>query len=208
MATTAKGTIQQLHHDGSSSSTNNAVIIANNASSLTAAIKHMYNYKKRKYSLELKPENGSNKKGQGLLMMSFPWKLHSLLERNEQEQRRRHQEQDENDSKLIFGWLSDGKGFAIHDQKRFVHEIMPSYFYFDGSSRSNRSRIQSFQTFQQNLELWGFTTSIIASSNVDENTVSTTIDNEDEDNNIAIYSHPLFLKGYPDICMNMKFGVP
>ena len=156
------GPIQQLHHDGSRSSTDNAVIIANNASKLAAAVKHTYSYKKRKYSVD-------DNQGRELPLLSFPWKLHSLLEKNENEQRRQRQKHDDDDydyddddddkhkHKRIFGWLPDGKCFAIHDQKRFVHEIMPSYFFFDGSggsSGSYQSRIQSFQTFQRNLELW------------------------------------------------------
>ena len=108
-------------------------------------------------------------KRQGLLMLSFPWKLHSLLEKNEQRKKQQKRNEDEDEQhqqqhKLpIFGWLPDGKGFAVHDQNRFVHEIMPSYFFFgDNSNRSsnikcsnrNQSRIESFQTFQRNLELW------------------------------------------------------
>lgn len=66
--------------------------------------------------------------------VQFPWKLHSLLERAENEG---------NDH--IISWLPDGKSFKVHKKEEFCASIMPKYF------NSNK-----YKTWQRSLNLWGF----------------------------------------------------
>lgn len=115
--------------------------------------------------------------------LRFPWKLHLLLERCEYEHEQRmtaigdpqHQQQSsESFQDMPISWLPCGKAFKVHDKKRFVKEIMPSFF-----------GTQSFKTFQRNLNLWGFTR------------VSKGPQKD-------VCSHPLFLKGFPAVCQSMK----
>jgi len=74
----------------------------------------------------------------------------------------------------VISWLPDGKGFKIHDSKRFAAEIMPRYF---GSSK--------FRTFQRSLNLWEYKTSLVGSSR-------------------GVCSHPMFQRDSPELCEGMK----
>ena len=91
----------------------------------------------------------------GLMLLSFPMKLHWMLyqcelaRKTEQETKTR---EDNNNKKpktirsdtstTIIGWLSSGIAFKIFDEDRFAKEIMP--IYFKGT----------FKDFQRDLGLW------------------------------------------------------
>ncbi|VEU34150.1 unnamed protein product [Pseudo-nitzschia multistriata] len=146
----------------------------------------------------------------GLLLLSFPLKLHLLLQRCESERiirinnkKRRMGDRrggrshgacsgvivdagKTTDDDIVVGWLPTG-GFKIYDQERFVREIMPSYFFEVGKNKA------SFETFKRNLELWGFSRVPF----VEGPTTRT----------VHICSHPHFLKGRPSACRNMKFRI-
>lgn len=160
---------------------------------------------------------------QGLLLLSFPLKLHLMLERCESERccRRRNpkrrsvpcsesglvsvpdvssseeeetnstdasSDSDHDDSSIIVGWLPSGKSFKIYDEERFVREIMTSYFF--GHDDSNGS----FETFERNLELWGFSRMPCVEGPTTRR--------------VHVCSHPFFVKGLPSLCRNMRFRIP
>jgi hypothetical protein len=67
--------------------------------------------------------------------ISFPWKLHQLLE-----------ETDEREGcECIISWLPDRKSFKVHDQKAFVDQILPRYF-----------KVTKYKSFQRQLNIYGF----------------------------------------------------
>jgi hypothetical protein len=65
--------------------------------------------------------------------LRFPWKLHLLLERCDQQRSLRD----------VISWMPDGKSFRVHDKERFGREVMADFF---GTT--------NFKTFQRNLNLW------------------------------------------------------
>ena len=95
----------------------------------------------------------------GVMLLSFPMKLHWMLyecelaHRAKQKSTKKPNEDNKKpkaviacdancDDKIIIGWLPSGTAFKIFDQDRFVKEIMPSYF------------AGTFKDFQRDLELW------------------------------------------------------
>lgn len=93
----------------------------------------------------LEPRRGGTK-------VTFPMKLHALLE--DQEQQRQQQQasatepdtnDDENDTRVI-GWLPHGRAFCIYDRHRFWTELMPLYFEHQ----------TEFSSFQRQLNIYGF----------------------------------------------------
>jgi hypothetical protein len=65
----------------------------------------------------------------------FPWILHRLLERTEQE----HQQD-------IVAWMPSGNAFIVRKRDDFMKDILPMYF-----------RQTKFKSFVRQLNLWGFT---------------------------------------------------
>jgi len=66
--------------------------------------------------------------------ISFPLKLHELLDAADMQ-----------GFNCIVSWLPDGNSFQVHDQDRFVKEILPKFF-----------RQSKYKSFQRQLNLWGF----------------------------------------------------
>lgn len=98
----------------------------------------------------------------------FPEKLHRMLS-----------EIEEAGDAGILSFYPHGRAFGIHDQDRFMNEIMPKYF--------RQTRLSSFQ---RQLNLYGFTR--IASGP-----------------DVGGYYHELFLRGRPNLCTHMRrVGVP
>jgi len=132
----------------------------------------------------------------GLLLLSFPVKLHLMLERCESErsnrknntkskrQKKGDENQDTDNNNIIIGWLSGGKAFKIYDKARFVKEIMPSYFLGHGGG-------SSFENFQRNLDLWGFTDMPCVEGPTTRR--------------IHVCSHPSFIRDQPSACRTMRF---
>jgi len=143
----------------------------------------------------------------GLLLLSFPLKLHLILQRCEADrvERRNNLKQlqkgeecrckaSSDDSRdelgnddVIIGWLSSGTAFKIYDEERFVREVMPSYFFEQDNNK------HSFETFQRNLDMWGFS--------------SVPFIEGPSTRNVHVCSHPFFLKGRPSACQKMKFRI-
>jgi hypothetical protein len=110
----------------------------------------------------------SSKLGRGGVTEPFPEKLHRML-----------REIDEEGDDDIVSFYLHGRAFGIHDQDRFVKEIMPKYF--------KQTRLSSFQ---RQLNLYGFTR----------------IGNGPD---AGGYFHELFLKRRPTLCSYMRrVGVP
>lgn len=76
-----------------------------------------------------------DKKTREFFCLSFPMKLHQILEDAETQ-----------GFTSTISWMDDGKSFAIGDKDRLENEIMPRYFMSG-----------KFKTFQRSLNLWGFT---------------------------------------------------
>jgi hypothetical protein len=67
--------------------------------------------------------------------ISFPWKLHQLLEETDGRE----------GCECIISWLPDRKSFKVHDQKAFVDQILPRYF-----------KVTKYKSFQRQLNIYGF----------------------------------------------------
>jgi hypothetical protein len=93
----------------------------------------------------------------------FPWKLHQLLKSTEK-----------SGHDHIISWLPDGESFKVHDKKNFTNEVLPLFF---GTNK--------YQSFQRNLNLWGYTT---MSKGPEKGTCS----------------HPKFKRGLPQLCHGME----
>lgn len=76
----------------------------------------------------------------------------------------------------IVSWLSNGKGFAIHNKKKFVESVLPKYF---------ANEVQ-FTSFTRKLRRWGFRSNRM----VGHNKIS--------------YSHQMFLRGDEVSCQKMS----
>mmetsp|Transcript_8997 Transcript_8997/g.18871 ORF Transcript_8997/g.18871 Transcript_8997/m.18871 type:complete len:232 (-) Transcript_8997:276-971(-) len=136
-----------------------------------------------------------------LLLLSFPIKLHLMLDRSESERtkRKRQKRGDENQSTMscidsndiIMGWLPSGKAFKIYDEERFVREVMPTYFLRHDSSETENHF--SFETFERNLDLWGFTDMVCIEGPTTRR--------------VHVCSHPMFVRGNPSSCRHMRFRV-
>jgi len=155
----------------------------------------------------------------GLLLLSFPLKLHLILEKYELERLHRKRNnphpnkenerngddknRDHNDTRAsdscndetikaernnaVIRWLPTNNSFKIYDEKRFVKEIMPYFFFGHGSKH------MCFETFQRSLELWGFTHMTCVEGPTTQLT--------------HVCSHPLFIKGNPGACNRMRFRI-
>ena len=98
----------------------------------------------------------------------FPKKVFRMLEETEQE----------NLSEIV-SFFSHGRAFAVHDESRFVKEILPRYF-----------QQTKWSSFTRQLHLWGFTR----------------IQNGPD---AGGFYHELFIRGKPAFCLYMKrVGIP
>jgi hypothetical protein len=70
----------------------------------------------------------------GGVVTPFPWKLHDMLERIE-----------EDGYAHVVSWQPHGRCFVVHNPTKFVTEVMPIYF--------NQTK---FASFQRQLNLYGF----------------------------------------------------
>jgi HSF-type DNA-binding len=104
------------------------------------------------------------KKSKGGISSPFPIILHSMLERA-----------DTQGYSHIVSWQPHGRAFHVHDQARFVAEIMPLF-----------TRMTRFSSFQRQLSLYGF--------------LRLTRKGSDH----GAYYHELFLRGKPILCHKMQ----
>jgi hypothetical protein len=70
----------------------------------------------------------------GMDSISFPFKLHMVL-----------QDAEKNGFDHIISWLEDGKAFKVHNHKAFVETVMPNYF----------DQTQ-YESFRRQLNVYGF----------------------------------------------------
>jgi len=68
----------------------------------------------------------------------FPWKLHDMLDDTDH---------DEDLKTNVVSWQPDGVSFAIHDDERFVKEVVPRYF---------EKTTWELEGFLKVLSSWGF----------------------------------------------------
>lgn len=154
----------------------------------------------------------------GLLLLSFPMKLHWMLEDCESQRVKRKKKfaarafktnalgtkkQKKSgcgsvEDKIIIGWLPGGEAFKIYDEERFVREVMPTYFLgssiirsTDDKKKSRGIESRTFEDFRKNLELWGFTDMISVGG--------------PPTRRIHICSHPQFVRDQPGACRSMRF---
>jgi len=90
---------------------------------------------------------------------------------------------------MIIGWVSNGTAFKIYDEELFVREIMPHYHL--GHTPGCRQQDKSFQDFQRNLDMWGFTDMQCVEG--------------PPMRRIHICSHPSFVRGQTNACRKMRF---
>lgn len=90
---------------------------------------------------------------------------------------------------MIIGWVSNGTAFKIYDEELFVREIMPHYHL--GHTPGCRQQDESFQDFQRNLDMWGFTDMQCVEG--------------PPMRRIHICSHPSFVRGQTNACRKMRF---
>lgn len=100
--------------------------------------------------------------------LPFAWKLYEMLETV-------HQNKVDTD---IVSWVDDGKAFKVHDLKRFVNEIVPTYF-----------KQSKYKSFQRQLYFYGFTREASSSGK--------------EGHTPGSYRHPRFVRGQKTWCLSM-----
>ena len=123
---------------------------------------HDYATNPGKYSSP--PLLDAERKGRGGITSPFPLVLHDMLDRAVSE-----------GVQSIVSWKPHGRGFLVHDQDRFVKEIMPILF-----------RQSRFSSFQRQLSLYGF--------------LRLTRKGPDH----GVYYHELFIRGLPSLCAHMS----
>lgn len=99
--------------------------------------------------------------------LPFAWKLYEMLETV-------HMNKSDTD---IVSWVDDGRAFKVHDLKRFVDDIVPTYF-----------KQSKYKSFQRQLYFYGFTRE--ASSGKKGHTTGS-------------YRHPKFVRGNKSWCLSM-----
>eukprot|EP00549_Striatella_unipunctata_P015162 CAMPEP_0118699316 /NCGR_PEP_ID=MMETSP0800-20121206/15815_1 /TAXON_ID=210618 ORGANISM="Striatella unipunctata, Strain CCMP2910" /NCGR_SAMPLE_ID=MMETSP0800 /ASSEMBLY_ACC=CAM_ASM_000638 /LENGTH=392 /DNA_ID=CAMNT_0006599487 /DNA_START=86 /DNA_END=1264 /DNA_ORIENTATION=- len=105
-----------------------------------------------------------HKKGRGGASEPFPQKLHRMLSELEEQE----------NGAAIASFLPHGRAFCIHNPKKFVNDIMPTYF-----------RMSRFSSFQRQLNLYDFKRIT-------------------EGRDKGAYYHELFLRGRAGLCGRMK----
>lgn len=99
--------------------------------------------------------------------LPFAWKLYEMLETV-------HKNKVDTD---IVSWVDDGKAFKVHDLKRFVDEIVPTYF-----------KQSKYKSFQRQLYFYGFIRETAAGK---------------EGHTPGSYRHPRFVRGQKTWCLSM-----
>lgn len=99
--------------------------------------------------------------------LPFAWKLYEMLENV-------HKNGVDTD---IVSWVDDGNAFKVHDLKKFVDAIVPTYF-----------KQSKYKSFQRQLYFYGFTR--VTSSAKRGQTAGS-------------YRHPKFLRGKKTLCLSM-----
>jgi len=99
--------------------------------------------------------------------LPFAWKLYEMLETV-------HKNKVDTD---IVSWVDDGKVFKVHDLKRFVDEIVPTYF-----------KQSKYKSFQRQLYFYGFIRETAAGK---------------EGHTPGSYRHPRFVRGQKTWCLSM-----
>lgn len=99
--------------------------------------------------------------------LPFAWKLYEMLETVHK---------NEADTEIV-SWVDDGKAFKVHDLKRFVEEIVPTYF-----------KQSKYKSFQRQLYFYGF---------IRENSAGK------QGHTPGSYRHPRFVRGQKTWCLSM-----
>lgn len=99
--------------------------------------------------------------------LPFAWKLYEMLENV-------HKNEVDTD---IVSWVDNGTAFKVHDLKRFVDEIVPTYF-----------KQSKYKSFQRQLYFYGFTRE---SSSVKKGCTP------------GSYRHPMFVRSKKSLCLSM-----
>lgn len=100
--------------------------------------------------------------------LPFAWKLYEMLETV-------HKSKTDTD---IVSWVDNGEAFKVHDLKRFVDEIVPTYF-----------KQSKYKSFQRQLYFYGFTRET-SSAGKNGHTPGS-------------YRHPMFVRGKKTLCLSM-----
>lgn len=100
--------------------------------------------------------------------LPFAWKLYEMLETV-------HKNKTDTD---IVSWVDNGEAFKVHDLKRFVDEIVPTYF-----------KQSKYKSFQRQLYFYGFTRETSSSGKKGHTPGS--------------YRHPKFIRGKKTLCLSM-----
>ena len=79
------------------------------------------------------------------------------------------------DTDDIASWLPNGKGFCIHDKKRFETELLPSYL-----------KESKYSSFTRRMKRWGFTLNVLKTRNK------------------ASYFYPKFIRERIELCTTMR----
>jgi len=99
--------------------------------------------------------------------LPFAWKLYEMLETVHKS---------EADTEIV-SWVDNGKAFKVHDLKRFVDEIVPTYF-----------KQSKYKSFQRQLYFYGF---------IRENSAGK------QGHTPGSYRHPRFVRGQKTWCLSM-----
>jgi len=99
--------------------------------------------------------------------LPFAWKLYEMLETV-------HKNEVDTD---IVSWVDNGYAFKVHDLKRFVDEIVPTYF-----------KQSKYKSFQRQLYFYGFIRETSSGK---------------EGHTPGSYRHPKFIRGKKTLCLSM-----
>jgi hypothetical protein len=99
--------------------------------------------------------------------LPFAWKLYEMLETV-------HKNEIDTD---IVSWVDNGKAFKVHNLKRFVDEIVPTYF-----------KQSKYKSFQRQLYFYGFIREAASGK---------------EGHTPGSYRHPRFVRGQKSLCLSM-----
>lgn len=100
--------------------------------------------------------------------LPFAWKLYEMLETV-------HKNKTDTD---IVSWVDNGEAFKVHDLKRFVDDIVPTYF-----------KQSKYKSFQRQLYFYGF--------------IRETSSSGKKGHTAGSYRHPKFIRGKKTLCLSM-----
>lgn len=101
--------------------------------------------------------------------LPFAWKLFDMLESCAS-----------NGLDDVVSWVDDGTGFRVHDQARFVSQIIPSYF-----------KQKKYKSFQRQLYFYGF-----------QRATSSSLEGGNR-RTVGSYHHPSFQRCNKSMCLSM-----